>query len=360
MALRFREVPAALRAPITAVRMQTQARLVDVGEPAKILVVCLDNLGDLVFTSSLVPPIARRFPRAKITLWCKEYASGIAPLIRGVSEIVACDPFWDRAPGRPKGRVSPFVSAVLRLRREHFDLALVVSPQWRAAAAVRATGTPVRVGRKRRKNGPWLTHILPEQRVDVPVLESHAALLDAIGVEHAQLVYELDAAPLAAERARIAHALGLASWIGLHPFASDRRRCVAIEEWLAVARALEARGENIVWIGSPRELAELRALKPASDAWRYADQVTSGTLREMAALLSLPKVFVGHDSGPMHVANAFGVPVVGIFAPGQPQRTMPQGTGPSRVLFEPSPNDIDARMMLAEIDRLPHGQREQA
>jgi heptosyltransferase II len=333
--------------------METQARLVDVGEPGKILVACLDNLGDLVFASSLVPPLARRFPRAQITLWCKEYASGIAPLIRGVHEIVACDPFWDRAPGRPKGRVSPFVSAVLHLRRERFDLALVVSPQWRAAAAVRATGTPVRVGRKRRKNGPWLTHILPEQRVDVPVLESHAALLDAIGVEHAQLVYALDLAPLAAERTRIAHALGVASWIGLHPFASDRRRCVAIEEWLAVARELEARGESVVWIGSPRELAELRTVESGSSAWHYSDQVTSGALREMAALLSLPKLFVGHDSGPMHVANAFGVPVVGIFAPGQPQRTMPQGTGPSRVLFKPSPSDIDARLMLDEIDHLP-------
>lgn len=332
--------------------MSTAPQLVDVGEPEKILVACLDNLGDLVFASSLVAPLARRFPRARITLWCKEYASGIAPLICGVGEIVASDPFWDRAPGRPKGRLSPFVRAVLRLRREHFDLALVVSPQWRAAAAVRATGASIRVGRKRRKNGPWLTHILPEQRVDVAVLESHAALLDAIGVAHEKLVYALDAAPLAAERARIARELDSAHFVGLHPFASDRKRCVAIDEWLAVARELEARGERIVWIGSPRELAELRASRSISSAWRYTDQVTSGALRETAALLSLPKLFVGHDSGPMHVANAFGVPVVGIFAPGQPQRTMPQGTGTSRVLYRATASEIDARLMLDEIDRL--------
>jgi len=71
-----------------------------------------------------------------------------------------------------------------------------------------------------------------------------------------------------------------------------------------------------------------------------------------AAALSAAELFIGHDSGPLHIAGAFGVPVVGVFAPGQPDRTFPQGMGPSRVISGPSPAGIDAGTMLREIDAL--------
>ena len=77
-----------------------------------------------------------------------------------------------------------------------------------------------------------------------------------------------------------------------------------------------------------------------------------GRLAVSAAALSLASLFVGHDSGPLHIAGAFGVPVVGVFAPGQPDRTFPQGVGPSRVIHRPSPAGIDAGTMLREIDAL--------
>jgi ADP-heptose:LPS heptosyltransferase len=55
----------------------------------------------------------------------------------------------------------------------------------------------------------------------------------------------------------------------------------------------------------------------------------------------------------LHVAGALGVPVVGIFAPGEPLRTFPQGVGPSRMLARPSPADISAADIEREVDALP-------
>jgi ADP-heptose:LPS heptosyltransferase len=54
----------------------------------------------------------------------------------------------------------------------------------------------------------------------------------------------------------------------------------------------------------------------------------------------------------LHVAGAFGVPVVGVFAPGEPDRTFPQGVGPSRMIARPGPADISADDILREIDAL--------
>ena len=84
----------------------------------------------------------------------------------------------------------------------------------------------------------------------------------------------------------------------------------------------------------------------------YIDQIGDGSLSVTAAALSLATLFAGHDSGPLHMAGAFGVPVVGVFAPGEPDRTFPQGIGPSRMIARPSPAEIRGADILRELDAL--------
>jgi ADP-heptose:LPS heptosyltransferase len=268
-----------------------------------------------------------------------------------VDSVAAGDPFWDRAPGRGKGSLRAFVGTVGKLRRERFDLAVITSPQWRVAAAVRFTGARVRLAQERHRNHHWLTHVLPPADSSLPVLVDHAHLLDALGVPHGALRYALDRSPLETARERIRRSVP-GPFVALHAFASDRKRCVDLAVWCELARALQSRGQSIVWIGSARELDEVRACENADGAWLQADRLTDGTLHQNAALLSLARLFVGHDSGPLHVANALGVPVVGVFAPGQPKRTFPQGTAPSGVVFAEKPDQIDAARMLSALQVL--------
>ena len=54
----------------------------------RILLVSLDNLGDLVFASALAPPLRARFPEARITLLCKRYTADIAALVPDIGEMV--------------------------------------------------------------------------------------------------------------------------------------------------------------------------------------------------------------------------------------------------------------------------------
>jgi ADP-heptose:LPS heptosyltransferase len=82
------------------------------------------------------------------------------------------------------------------------------------------------------------------------------------------------------------------------------------------------------------------------------DHLHDGSLAASAAALSLASLFVGHDSGPMHLAGAFGVPVVGVFVTGSPVRYGPQGIGPSRTVYVPNPVQIDPSDVIREIDSL--------
>ena len=321
----------------------------------RILLVSLDNVGDLVFASALAPPLRERFPEARLDVWCKRYTADVAQLIPGVRDVIAADPFWDRAPGRGKGPVRSFVRAARDVRRRRYDVAILAAAPWRTAAAVAATRIPMRVGLRRRKNRVFLTHALPDEDRRQPVLGELARLLEPFDVRGRALRYQLERSPLEHRRA----ALGVRlpdRFAALHPFASKRNRCVALSEWIEVSRQLGTRGLDTLWVGSSAELSELRdSVQDAS--WRFVDRDCDGTLADSAAALSLATLFVGHDSGPLHIAGAFGVPVVGVFAPGEPLRTFPQGVGPSRLLSRASPAEITARDILAEVEAL-NGWRE--
>jgi ADP-heptose:LPS heptosyltransferase len=324
---------------------------VSIGQPVRrVLLVALDNLGDLVFASALTPPLHAAFPDAVIDVWCKAYTADVAKLIPHTRAVVAANPFWATSRAHARPRVLPFLRAIRDVRNARYDVAILSEAPWRTAAAVAVTRIPVRIGLARHRNRAFLTHTLDAQDPQKSVVREQARLLAVLGIQSPDPRYRLDADRLGDLRGRVRAQLP-ARFAALHPFASSRDRCVPLTEWTQLAFALHSRGMPALWIGTSSELDELRASYTHPRGF-YVDQLGDGRLAVSAAGLSLAKLFVGHDSGPLHIAGAFGVPVVGIFAPGQPDRTYPQGVGPSRVIRRPSPAGIDAGAMLREIEAL--------
>jgi ADP-heptose:LPS heptosyltransferase len=315
----------------------------------RILLVALDNLGDLVFASALTPPLHDAFPDATIDVWCKDYTAPIAPLIPHVSDVIAADPFWAVPRHRSRPPVGAFLRSVADVRRRRYDVAVLSEAPWRTAAAVAASRIPVRVGLARHHNEHFLTDVLPAEDARKSVVQEQARLLGAFSVHSTNTRYRLDPARLTP--ARDAFSARLPRFVALHPFAGEPRRCVSLGEWMEVARSLESRGLAVLWIGTSSELDRLRTLATQPPGY-FIDRLGDGSLTTTAAALSLAALFVGHDSGPLHLANALGTPVVGVFAPGQPERTFPQGVGASRMLHSPTPDSITAAQMLREIDAL--------
>jgi ADP-heptose:LPS heptosyltransferase len=321
-----------------------------IAKPRRILIVALDNLGDLVFASALTPPLRAAFPDAMIDVWCKTYTAPVAQLIPHVSTVFDGEPFWAVRPGAERPPMTSVVRAVGEVRRGRHDVAILTGAPWRTAAVVAATRIPARIGLERRHNRVFLTHALPAENKSRSVLLEQARLLEPLGIESRDPAYTLDSGRLEQIRSALATVLP-DRFVALHPFAGARSRCVPLAEWTQVAFALAARHVPVVWIGAPRDLDELRGMTLPRGF--YVDQLADGSLTATAAVLSLASRFAGHDSGPLHVAGAFGVPVVGVFAPGEPDRTFPQGTGPSRLLRAPGPDAIRSADILRELDALP-------
>ncbi|HXT18579.1 MAG TPA: glycosyltransferase family 9 protein [Gemmatimonadaceae bacterium] len=316
----------------------------------RIIVVALDNLGDLVFASALMSPLHDAFPHATIDVWAKEYTADVARLLPHAGDVIAADPFWAVPAHRTRPPIQRMLASIAEVRRRRYDVAILTGAPWRTAAAVAMARVPRRIGLARRHNQYFLTEVLPAEDIDKPVLIEQARLLEPLDIRSTHPAYRLDIARLGALRDRIGSRLP-ERFVALHPFASARDRCVPLSEWAQLAFAFHGRRIPTLWIGTSAELDELRRSHTHPRGF-YADMLGDQSLAESAAALSLASMFVGHDSGPLHVAGAFGVPVVGIFAPGQPKRTFPQGVGPWRMIARPSPVGISAGDMLREADAL--------
>ena len=117
----------------------------------------------------------------------------------------------------------------------------------------------------------------------------------------------------------------------IHPFAATPEKTWPAERFLAIARHLRSSAAF-----EPAFLAG-----PGDDPAPFRDfsVFKNEPLDRVKSLLSGAQLFIGNDSGPAHIAAAFGVPVVVLFGPSDPVVWAPWRTE-SRVLA--SPNDIAA------------------
>ena len=107
----------------------------------KVLLVCFDNVGDLVFASALAKALSSDLD-IRLSLLCKDYTAKIGNLLPGVEQVFAADPFWDKAPSRKKGKFANYIRCLNTVRSQRFDEAYIVGHQWQSALSLRLIGIP--------------------------------------------------------------------------------------------------------------------------------------------------------------------------------------------------------------------------
>jgi ADP-heptose:LPS heptosyltransferase len=134
-------------------------------------------------------------------------------------------------------------------------------------------------------------------------------------------------------------------YVILHPMASTSDKTWASSNFLAVAEHIHRNlGLEPIFISGPAE--SLVAFD------RYTC-VSGATLEEVKSLLAGASLFIGNDSGPAHMAAAFGLPVVVLFGPSDPAIWHPWQT-PSVVMTSNGDiNSIQVSQVVEAIDKLP-------
>lgn len=301
-------------------------------EPRKILVRVPNWVGDAVLCLPALDRLREKFPEAELTVLARP---GVADLYRhraGVGQVLV---FEHR--GRHRG-----LPGVLRLaselRARRFDLAVLFQNAFQAALLAFLAGIPERVGYARDARRLLLTGAVPVPRPEeVPPHETYyyLELLHGAGWLAAMPVVEripLQPAPAAVEQMR--QRLRALGWeegksserlqVVLSPGATyGSAKCWLPERYAQLAdRLVEAYDAAVLLCGTPAE-ARLGEEIAARMRTQPISLIGQTTLEEFLALLPAADLFIGNDSGAMHLAAGVGLPQVIIFGP-----TDEAGTGP--------------------------------
>ena len=307
--------------------------------PKRILIRATNWIGDAVMSLPAVRAVRERFPHAYIAVLARPWVADLYACETAVNRII----LYTGKPGfrdlRAKFRFAR------NLRRERFDLAILLPNAFEAAALARVAGVREIIGYDRDRRGWMLSRRIPVPRAgEIPPHERfyylemlrRAGLIDRLP-EGDAIRLEGSAAFAAAGRRAFAGYGITQPVIGLSPGAAygTAKRWLP-EGFAATAKELaREQGAAIGLFGSraERELCETIAAQIAPHA-RVVNLAGETTLRGFMELAAACLVFITNDSGAMHIASALAVPTVTVFGATNPVTTGPTGDR-ARVVREP-------------------------
>jgi ADP-heptose:LPS heptosyltransferase len=294
--------------------------------PSRILIIRLSALGDVVHALPMLDALRRARPDAEVGWLVEEKASS---LLAGHPQI---DRLWvaPRAElvsllrrGRAIAALRLLVGFVRGLRAADYELAIDAHSNARSSLLALFSGARRRIGFAHghaKEGAGWLytdrvvpTHPLKVQRA--------LDLLRPLGIDPrgARAALGIPEATRAWARAQVAQ-LGGRPAIAIHPGVSDAG---AIKRWeperfgRSAARLARERGARCVvtWGPGERELAQ--RVVDASEGCAVLGPETSSLL-DLAALYEACDLVIGVDTGPLHLAAALGIAVIGLYGPKDP------------------------------------------
>lgn len=308
----------------------------------RILIVRLGAMGDVIHALPAVARVREMLPEVSIG-WAIEE--------RWVELLCARDEarIGPRSPQKPlvdtihlvntrAWRAAPFsdetwreLRAVRReLREARYDAVLDLQGALKSALVAELSGAPRRFGfahPRERAAGLFYTHRADVATRERHIIEQNLELAErALGTrgEPSPPRFELPRDPAAEEWCqRELQRRTLARFAILNPGAGWGAKLWPASKYAAVARALGEDGVRSVVNHGPGEEVLAQEVVAASNG---AAEAVLCSLAELIALTRQACLFVGGDTGPLHLAAALGVPVVGLYGPTDPARNGPFGT----------------------------------
>ena len=293
-------------------------------ELAHVLIMQLGDSGAVVMLSPVLRALREALPHAQLTLLTTEIGSQMAPLLPWVDHVMVDQAIWQEGTGSHLINPREEIAFIERLRGHDFSLALIFSSvsqsPLRAAFACYLAGIPYRVGFAKGVSGSVLSHSLLPPADELHQVDRNLDLLRAIGISEADQRLELNIPENVENRAN--ELLGMAGlklntpYIILAPGSIGAQ--YAPDRFAAVARILAAQTEQqLVIVGSS---AEAKAIQPVLQVVHenlYGNMyslVEKTTLPELAAIIRQASLTIANHSVSMHLADAFGCPMVILYS----------------------------------------------
>ena len=320
----------------------------------RLLIVRLSAMGDVIHTLPAAQALRETFPEAMIgwvieERWAELLCAPGTPL-RGPRSAQRPLADWVHPVNLTGWRKSLFTIATAQqiakvwndVRAAHYDAAVDLQGAIRSAVLARWSGAHVVYGAAEPRESPaslWYTrravargaHVV-EQNVSV----AEAVAQRKLAVPHVELPHDAEAERRIEQRLA---EMGICGFAILNPGAGWGAKRWPAERYGRVARQLKEFGLGAILNYGPGEEDLAREAEAASEG---AARAMKCSISELIALTRRARLFIGGDTGPMHLAAALRVPVVAIFGPTDPARNGPYRTR-SVVLRNPASPTTHAR-----------------
>src|SRR5690242_8325078 len=294
----------------------------------KILIRATNWVGDAIMALPALLAVRSKFPEAEIAILARPYVADIYRDQEICNQLIAYDSQGGHAGIFGRERLAA------ELRALKFDVVLLLQNAFDAAWLVWRAGIPERIGYARDGRSLLLTKSIPVPRTgEIPPHEKfyYLELLRRAGW--------IDALPdesfitLSVSETGCRRAEEFLSQSGVHPnslriaigagASFGSAKCWLPSRFAELANRLQSENEaDVILFGTATEAAVTRAI--SSELQRPPIDLTEKTsIADLPALLSRCHIFIGNDSGAMHVAAGVGLPVVAVFGSTDPYGTAP-------------------------------------
>lgn len=313
----------------------------------RVLVVRLDNIGDVIMAGPALRTLRRALPETEITLLATPGGSQAAPMLPWIDDVIVRRVLWQDISGAwPFDPIAEF-GLIDDLRRRSFDAAVIMtsftqSPYPPAYVAYLA-GIPIRIAQSREFGGSVVSQWVRPLPDDTHQVDRNLHLLEEAGFDIAGRHLELHLPDeVRAAAAGILEAAGIAAgepFVAVAPGASAEARRYDPKRYAVVARNLAQAahpqtGESlrVVLLGSHREAALIQPILEAGESEGVVSLAGRTSVPEMAAVIDRSVLLIGNNSGPLHMADALNRPMVILYSGTEYESQWRPRTAPARLL----------------------------
>lgn len=291
----------------------TEKQRTDLSAIKKVLLVRLRRIGDVVMTTPAIMALRKGLPSAHISYVIE---TPYRDLIEG-------NPYVDRVIVLPRPMSTKnFMNIVRAIRKERFDAAIDFHGGPTASLLTLFSGARKKIGYRIKYKSFVYDIKLPRGRTagHLHSVENHINLVKALGIRVPAFPPLFLPEPLESEKKKIhdffsANHIGESRVVVLHIGAGNEFREWGIDNWAKFVSILSKKQDlNIVMIGAPEETGiagQILEGQPSS----VLSLVGKLKLRELKELIARASLYVGPDSGPMHIAASTATPIVAYFGP---------------------------------------------
>ncbi|QKC91446.1 glycosyltransferase family 9 protein [Mesorhizobium sp. NZP2234] len=322
-----------------------------------ILVIQTKFIGDIVLASTLARNLQLEFPGARIVFLCEAHFESFVVAHGIASEVVTFR--RSRMRGTALERGKELYAMVRALRGFRFDLTIDLTDSKTSRIISGFVNAKTRVGYNPPERPLKLLERQPANVFAKPFgfggqhfVYRYLSPIEALGLDLRVTVPSIQPLPFETLKALALlgkHGLNPHGFVAVHAGASFKGRQWQPERFAeAIDEIATGTGLGFVLVGGPEEQGTAARII-ARTATPVVDLVGTLSLNTLLAVLKQARLFLGNESGPMHIAAAAGIPVVGLFGLTNPSRWGPLGV-PSIALRPPMPCDCVAKGLCRRTD----------